>query len=206
MTLYLPADYRYLDDMATTQQLMDADAFLARPESRFHEELIDGRLLVVSQPSPRHQAAVGRIFTSLARWIDEGVGTGHATIPLDLRISDQDVLVPDVLWWADATRLDLDARAQLKPPDLVVEVRSPSTWRYDVGLKRERYERWGVGELWLVDGDSRSVIVNRRSRRAQPEFDVAFELAGDDVLRSPLLPAFQLPVRAIFAVPGDHQK
>ena len=27
------------------------------------------------------------------------------------------------------------------PPDLAVEIRSPSTWRFDVGMKLETYER-----------------------------------------------------------------
>ena len=197
------ADYRYLDEMATTQQLMDADTFLARPESPWREELIDGQL-VVNEPTWRHQMAAIQIVRSLIGWIEGGDGTGRANIPVNLRISDRDVLSPDVLWYADAARVALDAPAQLEPPDLVVEVRSQSTWRYDVGPKRERYERWGVGELWLVDGESRTVRVCRRSSRAAPSFDVELELGEDDAVRSPLLPGFELPVRAIFAVPGER--
>ncbi len=36
-------------------------------------------------------------------------------------------------------------------PDFVLEVLSPSTWRADVGEKRERYAALGVGEYWLHD-------------------------------------------------------
>ena len=49
-------------------------------------------------------------------------------------------------------------------PDLAVEVRSPSTWRYDVGAKKDGYERHGLPELWLVDTEARSVLVYRRAR------------------------------------------
>jgi len=199
------ADYRYLDDMATTRQLMDADAFLARPERPFHEELIDGRI-VVSEATPRHQLALTQILVAINVWTDGDAGRGAVTPPIDLRISDRTVLAPDVVWYADASRADLDAPAQLRPPDLAAEIRSPSTWRYDVGVKRERYEGWGVGELWLVDGDSRSVLVNRRSRPDAAGFDVALELGEDEVLTSPGLPGFELAVRAIFVVPGEHQK
>lgn len=205
MSLDPRADYRYLDDMATTQQLMDADAFLARPETPWREELIDGRI-VVNEPTWRHQQAATEILFALRHWIREGDGSGGANIPVDLRISDRDVLVPDVLWYADPAHVALDAPAQLVPPDLVVEVRSPSTWKYDLGPKRERYERWGVGELWLVDGRSRSVLVHRRSGPSHPALDVALELAEDGVLASPSLPGFALPVRDVFAVPGEHQK
>jgi Uma2 family endonuclease len=78
-------------------------------------------------------------------------------------------------------------------------------WAYDVGRKPDRYERWGVRELWLVDTDSRTVLVRRRSRPRAPAFDVALEVGEGEQLRSPLLPGFELPVDAVFAVPG-HQK
>ena len=190
--------HRYLDDMATTEQLVDADAFLARPEG-VREELIDGRI-VVNEPTARHQAAMTAILTALKRWIDEGGGHGHVSSPLDLRISERDVLAPDVLWYADRKRVALDDPAQREPPDLVVEVRSASTWAYDIGLKRERYERWGVRELWLVDTHSRSVLVHRRRPAAACAFDLALEVDRDDSLRSPLLPGFELPVTRVFEV------
>jgi Uma2 family endonuclease len=80
-----------------------------------------------------------------------------------------------------------------------VEVRSPSTWRYDVGTKKATYERHGLPELWLVDTKSESVLVYRCSAPAVPEFDVALELAAGEVLMSPLLPGFALPVAEVFA-------
>jgi Uma2 family endonuclease len=39
---------------------------------------------------------------------------------------------------------------------MVVEVRSPTTWRYDIGRKRELDERHGVRELWLADTAGRT--------------------------------------------------
>ncbi len=38
-----------------------------------------------------------------------------------------------------------------KPPDLVLEVASPSTGRRDYTFKRDGYERMGVGEYWRFD-------------------------------------------------------
>ncbi len=40
---------------------------------------------------------------------------------------------------------------QGKPPDLVMEISSPSTYERDEGLKRRTYEEWGVGEYWRYD-------------------------------------------------------
>ena len=36
-------------------------------------------------------------------------------------------------------------------PDFVLEIVSPSTWRNDLGPKRDRYAALGVGEYWLYD-------------------------------------------------------
>ena len=36
-------------------------------------------------------------------------------------------------------------------PDFVLEIVSPSTWRTDLGAKRNRYAALGVGEYWLHD-------------------------------------------------------
>lgn len=44
----------------------------------------------------------------------------------------------------------------------------------------------------------RPVLVYRRSTRAAPGFDVAFDLGEDDALESPLLPGLRVPLAAIF--------
>ena len=38
-----------------------------------------------------------------------------------------------------------------KAPDFVLEIGSPSTWRQDLGPKRDLYARLGVGEYWMFD-------------------------------------------------------
>lgn len=88
-------------------------------------------------------------------------------------------------------------------PDLAAEVRSPSTWRFDVGVKKAGYERHGVQELWLVDTVARTVLVYRRSSTGCAAFDVALELAEDERLTCPLLPEFALAVAVadIFRLP-----
>jgi len=84
-------------------------------------------------------------------------------------------------------------------PDLAVEVRSPSTWRYDVGAKKSAYERYGLPELWLVDTAAEAVLAFHRSAPAAPTFDLALELAAGDRLTSPLLPGFGVEVGELFS-------
>jgi Uma2 family endonuclease len=80
--------------------------------------------------------------------------------------------------------LPRDGASAPRVPELVVEVRSDSTWRYDIGRKRELYQRHGVKEIWLVDTARRSVLVYRG--------DHALEIS--DTLTSPLFPGFAATV------------
>jgi Uma2 family endonuclease len=84
-------------------------------------------------------------------------------------------------------------------PALVVEVLSPGTRRRDEGIKLRLYERVGVREYWLVDPAVSTVVVYRR----RPPGGLAAEppLDPEDILASPLLPGFSLPVRDLFAPP-----
>lgn len=173
--------------MAVTVERLTADEYLARDDPR-RTELIDG-LIVVNAPSLRHQRVCARIFAALDAWARSS-GHGEATWPLDLRLEDDGVLSPDVLWFADP--LPPDAPRAPRPPELAVEVRSESTWRFDIGRKRQLYERHGVSELWLVDTASCSIITCSRSR-PDTGFDTTSEVSG--TLRSALLPGFALDVQ-----------
>jgi Uma2 family endonuclease len=81
---------------------------------------------------------------------------------------------------------------------LVVEVRSPGTWRFDVGRKRDVYEQVGVRELWLVDTPASTVLVFRRTTPESVGFDDDAELGPGETLASPLLSGFRLPVDELF--------
>ena len=51
----------------------------------------------------------------------------------------------------DRMRMNYKVWEEGKGPDFVLEVASPSTWREDVGRKRDIYARLGVKEYWLYD-------------------------------------------------------
>jgi len=174
-----------------TEQLLDADAYLAEV-CESNTELIGGRV-VMEDAVLRHQLIVMNICTALREWVASPSGSGLATINVDVRISDHDVPKPDVLWYADPARAHLDA-VQVNAPDLVVEVRSPSTWKYDIGAKLALYERRDVREAWLVDHPARTVLVHRRSDPRASRFDVHLEAADDAALTSPMLPGLRVPV------------
>ena len=184
--------------MALTGHRFTAEEYLSLPPDDRFTQLIDGEI-VVNQPSVRHQDITGLLYRRLAEWSEVRPERGRAGIPVDVVVDETNVLVPDVWWVADDHRPSADALRLDRPPDLAVEVRSPPTWRYDVGAKKAAYERAGLPELWLVDTESETVLVYRRAAPESREFDVALELGAGEALWSPLLPGFTLPVAGIFA-------
>ena len=179
---------------------MTAEEYLARPYDPRERgwELIGGEIVDMNDPLLRHQLACGEITYALEVWTRAQPGRGFVTQPLDVLISEHDVYGPDVLWYGEGRAPGRESGRPYPVPDLAVEVRSPRTWRYDIGAKKSGYERAGLPELWLVDTAADVVLVFRRSRPDAPQFDVALELTRDETLASPLLDGFALKLDAVF--------
>lgn len=192
---------RYREAVATAERTFTAEEFLALPENDHtrHCELIGGRI-VMDAPRGLHSLVVLSLGSALRAWVQAAPGRGFVNIEQGLRLTARDVLIPDLLWWADASRVDLSKGIQ-PVPDLAIEVRSPATWLFDIGVKRRLYEEHGVGELWLVDTDAQAVIVARRSAPGEAGFAEGAELRPPESLTSPALPGFELPVEDLFRFP-----
>jgi Uma2 family endonuclease len=186
---------------AMTATLLTADDYIATGDTRPRwTELINGEV-IVNSPTFRHQAAVSYIHYRLMDWTLNGPNRGTTPGQLDFKFDNGNVLAPDVTWISG--EISLDAAVQNLSPDLAVEVRSPSTWRYDTTVKFRIYEAAGVAEVWLVDSASKSVLVYRRSTPTRPDFDIALELSEGETLETPLLPDFSLNITALFSHPNS---
>jgi len=146
-----------------------------------------------------HNDAQGCVYFALREWTRAAPDRGRVALPLDVRLDERNVYEPDVVWYRHGRAPARQAAPPYPTPDIAVEVRSPSTWRHDIGSKKSNYERHGVAELWLVDTAADAVLVFRRSAPAGPQFDVRAELSAGETLASPLLPGFALAVGEIFA-------
>ncbi len=179
---------------------MTAEEFLALPESvdARRLELVDGEI-VVHEPRPLHQMVSLELARAIGDWSRGGAGRGREWLPLDVKIDEFNVFAPDVLWYAEGRGPGRDDVPPSPIPDLVVEVRSPSTWRYDIGAKKSGYERSGLPELWLVDTAAAVVLVFRHSVPAAATFDVALEFGRGDTLTSTAMPGFEVALDSLFA-------
>ena len=153
--------------MPNTAERWTAGRVRALPDDGQRYELIDGQLIVTPAPRGVHQVAV---FT-LERLLDGELARAPLHVlhsPADISLGEDEILQPDLFVYRTATGEHLLDWSDITALELVVEVLSPSTARYDRQLKRRRYQRAGVAEYWIVDLDAR-VIERWRPADERPE-------------------------------------
>jgi Uma2 family endonuclease len=179
-----------------TSILITAEQFAARPDPGYPEELVRGRIVPMPMPKPRH----GEICNKAGRIL------GNFTEDRDLgRVLNNDAGVitergPDTVRGADVSfysyaRLPkgpLPDRSLDIPPDLVVEVLSPSDRWPKVLAKVAEYLGAGTTVVLVLDDERRLAHVYRAD--AAPR-----SLAAEDELSIPdVLDDFSVEVGRFF--------
>lgn len=194
-----PAPYSLVWPMATTaRKRMTVEEFraISEPDPR-RMELVDGEIVVMSEPRLDHGRLQALLMGAIVAWERAVPGRAQVAGPTGVQLTPHDAYGPDLVISRSQPRRD--ERGFLgELPLICVEIRSPTTWRNDIGRKKAVYEAEGVPELWLVDDVAEVVLVFRRSAPAVAYYDATLELTADETLTSPLLPGFALPLAELF--------
>lgn len=179
--------------------------YLALPDDGKLYEVLDGELVLNPAPTTYHQRAVRRLLTRMSGHVEEHDLGEVFVAPTDVVLAEDQVCQPDVLFVATANLHLVERAAIMGPPDLVVEVVSPTRRRKDLIQKRSIYERHGVGEYWIVDPEVDSVLtLVREGANFVRGLDTSLA-DGGGTLATALLPGFGLELAALFA-PGPGGK
>ncbi len=173
------------------------EEYLALPETTVPHELVDGELRVTAAPSPWHQTVLNRIARALEDFVEpRGLGLVFRA-PVDVILDPTSALAlqPDIVFIAQG-RVGIVRERIEGVPNLVIEVLSPGTRDYDRTEKSARYTAAGVTECWLADLEHRTIEIRRLDQRPPVRIAIFTE---SDILTSPLLPGFALPVALVFA-------
>lgn len=133
-------------------------------------ELVDGKLYDMTPPSWMHQKIALGIAHAMMGHIERCGGecqVAMAPIAVNLDADDTTWVEPDVVVVCDPSKIS--ERGVEGPPDMVVEVVSPSSVTMDYFVKAGRYERAGVREYWIVDPSTSRVVAYRYGRRGPAE-------------------------------------
>jgi Uma2 family endonuclease len=182
--------------MAVEQKLYtveEFERFVNLPDNadkRF--ELINGKPTFRASHTPGHQLLVGNMSYLLRQLVPNG---RVCIAPSEVYLDDQNLPQPDVLWIAENSKCVIAKKRLEGPPDLVVEVLSPSTAHYDKTFKFLLYEKYGVREYWLVEPAKRQVEVWKLAGAKYAEQGIFGE---DETFDSAVLGGKTVEVSAIF--------
>ena len=125
-------------------------------------QILYGVLHAHPRPVPRHARAATTLSFEVTGPFDRGRGGPGGWIILgepELHLGAH-VVVPDLAGWRRERLPKLPDTAFIAlAPDWVCEVLSPSTARLDRTDKLSVYAEFGVGHVWLVDPDVRTLEV-----------------------------------------------
>jgi Uma2 family endonuclease len=183
-TVILPAAYR----------LTYAD-WLRLPDDGRLYEVIDGELFMNPPPGIRHQRVSRKLGARIDEHLEDQARGEMFFAPTGVRLSDDDVVEPDLLVVLTAHADRITEQVIDGAPDLAVEILSPGTARRDLVAKRGLYARSGVPEYWIVDSEGSNVEVLTLERGAYTRFGL---FRRNDVLRSALLPDLAIPLDGVF--------
>jgi Uma2 family endonuclease len=181
--------------LTTQPRTWTYDDLAALPDDGRRYEIIEGSLFEMPAPSWVHVAIVMNLIGLLLP-IVQSLGGQLATAPVDLFLPGADPVEPDILAILPGSLAIAGGRGVQGPPDVIVEVLSPSNRTHDLLTKRALYGRAGVREYWIVDPEARTVEVLTLERDALHSVRLA---AGNDAIVSPLLDDAAFPLTTIFA-------
>lgn len=157
-------------------------------------ELVNGEIAVAPSPTPEHSICDNRFRNLLMNYVeahDLGVIMSDLDTPLDMF----NVRRPDVLFFSTARTHLITRKKLLGPPDLCVEIISPSSATIDRVDKFAQYRDAGVAYYWILDPLARSLEGYRLQKAAYVETG---EGRNDEVVSLPPFPKLKIPLSKLW--------
>jgi Uma2 family endonuclease len=175
-------------------KILTLEEFLQLEETNTPCELIHGELIMSPSPTFEHQTILSRLHVLFFHAAESTGGTACFS-PFDLYIDERNVFQPDLMYLSPAKKSFITPRGIKGPPDIAVEILSPSNRHTDISDKKEGYLRIGVSEYWIVDPSHKNIAVFTPATGEEMPFHV---FAGNDEVTSPIFPTLKFRVDTVF--------
>jgi Uma2 family endonuclease len=151
--------------LSTTKMTAQQFLMLGQDPPGVKLELVNGEIAVSPSPTPDHSTVVIELVTILNPHIREHrLGQLHQDV--DTILDRFTVRRPDLLFFSSSRMHLIGKKAMEGPPDLAIEVISPTSIEIDREDKLAEYAAAGVAHYWIVDPKQRTLegwsLVNGR--------------------------------------------
>jgi Uma2 family endonuclease len=160
-------------------------------------ELVDGEVAVSPSPIPDHSYVESMLkHLLLEQILARDLGRIYGDV--DTIFGRYDVRRPDIIFFSNARLHLVGDKAMEGPPDLCVEVLSPSSITVDKVDKFQQYETAGVAHYWIVDPEHRTADAYAL---ADGKFQPTGSGRDQDIVHFPPFPDLALPLGRIWHPP-----
>ncbi len=157
-------------------------------------ELVNGEVAVRPSAVPDHSYIVFALATILKTHADQNQ-LGQLFGDVDTIFGPHDVRRPDILFFVQHRRHLIGKKAMEGPPDLCVEIISPSSVITDREDKFEQYATGGVAFYWIIDPQQRSI---EGFRLVGDRYEASGRGQNQDVVRLPPFENLELPLSKLW--------
>jgi Uma2 family endonuclease len=181
---------RAMPILSTTK--MTAEQFLQLGEDPpgVRLELVEGEIAVSPSPMPQHSYAEIKLILLLGNHI-EAKRSGELHRDVDTILDPFTVRRPDILYFSRERTHLIGKKAMQGPPDLAVEIISPSSVDIDRTDKFAQYRDAGVAFYWIVDPIAKTI---EAWRLENGQYISAGRGANSDTVQLPPFPDLSIPL------------
>lgn len=168
--------------------VIDLESFPEWPEGPLLE-LLHGEIYLVPSPNTLHQDISASIFVQIRNYLNINPVGRSFTAPYDVILSDEDAVIPDIIYVSNENSKIITAKNIRGSPDFIIEIVSTNRKR-DFIDKRDLYEKSGVKEYWVVD--PKDEIIYKFVRNNQGIFDSPSEHTFKDTIQVESIKGFSI--------------
>jgi Uma2 family endonuclease len=178
----------------------------------FRCEIIDGKIYMMAAPTGEHQRIVGEMYRLIANFL-VGKPCVVYPAPYDVRLfaaedqeeddkKDKTVVQPDIVVICGKEKRKKDGCHGA--PDLAIEILSESTRVKDMIKKTAKYLEAGVREYWMVDPDTKMVMIYKLAATPDgPRFNVENHEGTEKIPVGIFKGKLSIDMKSVFAA-GDE--
>lgn len=152
-------------------------------------EYLDGRIVMHSPASNRHENIFCFLLTLLRVYLDEKKGAVVRGSRYPMRLDPSWSPEPDILVVRESRRDLMTPRRLEGPADMVVEIASESDPRLDYREKLPRYRQAGIEEIWIINPFENELLAEAKTTAGY-----ATQVLSSGRLESKVLPGFWIEV------------
>lgn len=157
-------------------------------------QIIEGYMVQEPSPTYGHQNILLHLSFLIQSYLLKYPIGELCISPLDVILENQEIYQPDLIFILNENKSIIKDHIT-GAPDLVIEIISPGSIKYDRGHKKDVYQKNGVKEYWLIDQLNQTIEIYTLANGAYT-LSIIENSAG--TITSQILKGFTIKVSDLF--------